>query len=239
MTPRTQRLELLLKNRGLGTALFHPVDPPEQRFSTGIESLDLLLSGGFPRGHISEISGPISSGKTSLMLTLLSRATQQGEVVACIDTNQLDPFSAQCSGMDLEKLLWIRCQQEDQILKAGDILCRAGNFGIIALDLHLSPGGSLTAGSHIWFRLQRAVEETRTVLLMFTPRPIARNAARTAIQLRRCDLQWRGGRVFWKLLQGFSIEVRSASHRSQVIRSQVSSLQTLDIRPADLMTCDL
>ncbi len=257
-------LELLLKNKGLGSSLGREFSATGQLFSTGIESLDRLLSGGFPRGHISEITGPISSGKTSLLYFLFSRATQKGEVVACIDTNQLDPFSARQCGVDLKKLLWVRCRHTEQILKAADILCHTGNFGIIALDLHLSPqeigilpttrghgdaarrrekfavspcrplSVSLNCprwliGNHVWFRLQRAVEGTRTMLLVLAPYPLAGNAARTDLILRRHGIHWFGESSWWKLLRGFSIEVRAGRRTSSKLalaRIPVQSHQT-------------
>ncbi|HEY3128601.1 MAG TPA: ATPase domain-containing protein [Acidobacteriota bacterium] len=211
-------LELLLKNEGLGSSLGRECSTV-QLFPTGIESLDRLLSGGLPRGHIIEITGPISSGKTSLLISLFSHATQKGEVVACIDANQLDPFSAWQCGVDPNKLLWVRCRHKQQILKAADILCRAGNFGIIALDLHLSTQGM---GNHFWFRLQRAVEGTRTILLLLVPYPLAGNAARMDLILRRQEIHWHGESSRWKLLRGYSIEIRAEGRTSsQLARARI------------------
>ena len=201
-------LELLLKNKGLGSALPAVLPKPELMFATGIEALDNLLSGGFPRGHISEITGPVSSGKTTLLLSLLSRATQQGEIVACIDADTLDPLSASHKKIDLKKLLWVRCRKPDQILKAADIVCRAGKFSVIALDLHGFPGLPARRWSALWFRLQRAVEGTQTVLLVLAPRSVARNAARLSVRLQRKDLRWQGQQAFWKLPRGFRLQAR-------------------------------
>lgn len=210
---RKQHLELLLKSNGLGSALSPELSRPGEVLPTGIEILDTLLLGGLLRGHLSEITGPVSSGTTSVLFSLLSRATQQGEIAAYIDTNQLDPFSASGSKVDLKRLLWVRCRQVGQALKAADILCRAGNFGVIALDLQeLNSWKEFAESWHyskdLWFRLQRAVEGTRTVLLVLACHPVSRVAARLSVRLRRKDLQWCGAGCSWKLVQGFSVEAR-------------------------------
>lgn len=77
---------------------------------TGVAAVDDLLAGGLPIGAISEFAGPESSGRTSLALAFLARITQAGRVAACIDVeDQLDPESAAAAGIDLKRLLWVRC----------------------------------------------------------------------------------------------------------------------------------
>jgi recombination protein RecA len=78
--------------------------------ATGIEPLDDLLKGGFPQGAVTEIVGPECSGRTSIALSFLARMTQQAKVCAWIDvSNALDPESAAAIGVDLKRLLWLRC----------------------------------------------------------------------------------------------------------------------------------
>ena len=77
---------------------------------TGIESLDEVLKGGLPFGAISELVGPECSGRTSAALSFLARMTQAGKVCAWIDvSDSLDPASAAAAGVDLRRLLWVRC----------------------------------------------------------------------------------------------------------------------------------
>jgi recombination protein RecA len=77
--------------------------------SSGIAALD-ELTGGWPRGCLSEICGPASSGRTGVLLAALARSTQNGEVCALVDAGDaLDPASAEAAGVDLGKLLWVRC----------------------------------------------------------------------------------------------------------------------------------
>jgi recombination protein RecA len=76
----------------------------------GIATLDELLGGGLPIGAISEIVGPECSGRTSLALAFLAQVTQQGKVCAWVDVSDaLHPESAAAAGVDLNRLLWVRC----------------------------------------------------------------------------------------------------------------------------------
>ncbi|HEV2619053.1 MAG TPA: recombinase RecA [Acidobacteriaceae bacterium] len=78
--------------------------------STGIETLDEVLQGGLPVGAVSELVGPECSGRTSLALSFLARVTQLSKVCAWIDvSNAFDPASAAAIGVDLDRLLWVRC----------------------------------------------------------------------------------------------------------------------------------
>ncbi|MGD0730290.1 MAG: recombinase RecA [Terracidiphilus sp.] len=78
--------------------------------ATGIDALDDVLGGGLPIGAISELAGPECSGRTSVVLSFLAGITQSAKVCAWIDvSNALDPASAAAAGIDLERLLWVRC----------------------------------------------------------------------------------------------------------------------------------
>lgn len=76
----------------------------------GIEPLDDLLGGGLPIGAISELVGPECSGRTSAAISFLALTTQAAKVCAWIDvSNVFDPASAAAAGVDLTRLLWVRC----------------------------------------------------------------------------------------------------------------------------------
>src|SRR5436190_5508078 len=76
---------------------------------TGITALDARLGGGFPRGQLSELVGPRSSGRTSVLLGMIAAATARGELAALVDAgDRFDAASAAAAGIDLERLLWIR-----------------------------------------------------------------------------------------------------------------------------------
>ena len=77
----------------------------------GYPLLDQGLRGGVPRGQLSEIVGPVSSGRTSLAWAALAAATARGEWVALIDTfDRFDPERAADAGLVLSRLLWVRGQ---------------------------------------------------------------------------------------------------------------------------------
>ncbi|HZZ40777.1 MAG TPA: recombinase RecA [Acidobacteriaceae bacterium] len=76
----------------------------------GVAVLDAALSGGLPLGAISELAGPECSGRTTLALAFVAGLTQAGRVCAWVDVSDtLDPESAAASGVDLARLLWVRC----------------------------------------------------------------------------------------------------------------------------------
>ena len=78
---------------------------------TGIEPLD-ALTGGLPRGALTEICGLASSGRTSVLLALMAAMTAHGEVCALVDTcDSFHPKSAEAAGVELQKLLWVRCSK--------------------------------------------------------------------------------------------------------------------------------
>jgi recombination protein RecA len=77
---------------------------------TGVSEVDALLEGGLPVGAITEMVGAESSGRTSLALSFLASTTRTGSVGAWIDVlNTLDPESAAAAGVDLSRMLWVRC----------------------------------------------------------------------------------------------------------------------------------
>ena len=80
--------------------------------SSGIAQLD-ALTGGFPRGCLTEICGTASSGRTSVLISALAHATQRGEVCALVDASDaFDPASAAAAGMEMSRLLWVRCGEK-------------------------------------------------------------------------------------------------------------------------------
>ena len=85
------------------------IRPAPEMASSGIAALD-SLTGGLPRGCVTEICGPASSGRTSVMLAALAAATRRGEFCALLDASDaLDPNSAAAAAVDLDRFLWVRC----------------------------------------------------------------------------------------------------------------------------------
>ena len=83
--------------------------------ASGVTELDGVLGGGFPRGSLVELCGPASSGRTSLAFSLLAQATERQEACAFVDvSDSLDPISLAAAGVELPRVLWIRCGETDQ-----------------------------------------------------------------------------------------------------------------------------
>jgi recombination protein RecA len=81
---------------------------------SGVTELDAVLGGGFPRGSVVELCGPASSGRTSLAFSLLAQATERQEACAFVDvSDSLDPISLAAAGVDLPRVLWIRCGETE------------------------------------------------------------------------------------------------------------------------------
>jgi recombination protein RecA len=81
---------------------------------TGIPELDEMLGGGFPRGAVVELCGPSSSGRTSLAFSLLAKATEQQQTCAFVDvSDSLDPLSLAAAGVEMRRVLWIRCGESE------------------------------------------------------------------------------------------------------------------------------
>jgi len=80
----------------------------------GVTELDAVLGGGFPRGTLVELCGPASSGRTSLAFSLLAQSTERQEACAFVDvSDSLDPISLAAAGVELPRLLWVRCGDTD------------------------------------------------------------------------------------------------------------------------------
>ena len=181
---------------------------------TGVEALDALLDGGFPRGRISELVGARTSGRTRLLLGILTRVTARGALAGLVDvTDGLDPASARAVGVELGSLLWVRCGGQLGIAwQAADILLRGGGFDVVAVDLgDLPPWALARAPLGVFVRLQRAVERTPAALLLAGPRRVAGSLAAVAVALRRGPVRWtRGGPG---LLTGLESEARLVRSR--------------------------
>jgi len=107
-TPLKQwKLETALVGRGL-EGFQQRVEVELQ--PSGVMELDAVLGGGFPRGSLVELCGPASSGRTSLAFSLLAQVTERQEACAFVDvSDSLDPISLAAAGVELPRLLWIRC----------------------------------------------------------------------------------------------------------------------------------
>ena len=103
---------------------------------TGAISLDLALGvGGLPRGRISEIFGPESSGKTTICQHIIAEAQRRGGVAAFIDVEHaLDSAYAAATGVNVDELLVSQPDTGEQALEIADALVRSGSIDLIVID---------------------------------------------------------------------------------------------------------
>jgi hypothetical protein len=161
--------------------------------STGIPQIDSFTFGGLPRGAITEIFGPASSGRTSFMLSALAHASHHEEVCALVDTNNaFDPKSATRAEINCERLLWIRCANNlEHAFKATDLLLQGGGFGLVLLDLGDVPAKSAKQIiSSWWYRFRRTLEATPTALVVIAEESCVRSCATLALELRGEGCLW-------------------------------------------------
>jgi hypothetical protein len=221
------------------------VRPKPEMISTGIVELD-SLTGGIPRGCLTEICGSASSGKTSVLVATIAAATQRRESCVLIDaSDSFDPGSSAAGGMNFSKLLWVRCgkpssvknhlagmprpsaffaeepalslskgeafnftddarptmrsawtndsrkpgksseRRLEQVLKSTDLILQSGGFGLVVLNLAGIPEKFVRRiPLASWFRFQRAVEHTKTALLVISEFPCAQTCA--ALVMKVC-----------------------------------------------------
>lgn len=175
----------------LETALAGRIPAPFARRSVQTETAPFnipeidALTGGLPQGGLTEISGPSSSGRATLLLSALASRTAQSEACALVDgRDTFDPLPAEAAGVNLEQLLWVRCRNIDQCLQATDLLLQGGGFGLIAIDLSVLPPKTVRyIPLNVWFRFRRAVENTSTILLLLDQESNAGSCASLVLRL--------------------------------------------------------
>ena len=210
-----ERLAAIPKLAGVAPASRLEVRPTPQMVPSGVREID-ALTGGLPRGCLTEICGPASSGRTSVLLAALAAATQRQEVCALVDiSDAFNPHSAAAAGVNFERMLWVRCGMRlqksgspqrhpstslragsgteknekiekpvEQALRVTDLLLQSGGFGLVMIDLGDTP---MKMARRIpltsWFRFQRAVEHTPTVLFVISQVPCAQTCASLLLKI--------------------------------------------------------
>ena len=219
--PRVARAELesLLQARKLDVTLTTSAiwrgAGDDRLASTGRPDLDRALDGGLRRGHLSEIVGRRSSGRTTVLGAILAAATARGEVVALVDTHdRFDPTSAAGCGVDLSRLLWIRDRGDVlRALKAVNLVLQAGGFGVVVFDLADARGPELRQFPiTTWMRLSRVIEGSQTVALLVAADRLARSPGGVTIALDRRDadasIRWSGQTDRARLLREVNVSPR-------------------------------
>jgi hypothetical protein len=172
----------------------------------------MLLDRLLRQGAMTEIVGPLSSGRTSALTLCLRAVTRGGGLAALVDVDHaFDPRSAAAGGVDLHRVLWVRGEGgRPNALKAVDLLARCPGFALVALDVGETPPRLPLAAA---FRLRQAVRRSGVALLVIGSRRVVGGAAALSLHARRDRLAWAGPGPVPRRLAG----MRSGLH---VVRKQ-------------------
>lgn len=139
-------------------------------FATSKTGIPCLDAAGLSAGGITEITGANPGcGAGLLIASLLEQRGAERAVTALVDGfDAFDPWSIKPEA--LERVLWVRCRDVQQAIKATDLLLRDGNATLVLLDLQLHPARALQGlPSSVWHRLRVLAEKTGASLCVFTP----------------------------------------------------------------------
>jgi hypothetical protein len=195
-------------------------DARPRPLATGVAAVDALLGGGFPRGQLSEIHGPASSGRTGLLLALLARVTAEPALAALVDPlDRLEPSSAAAAGVDLARLLWLRGPREGEERKAlaeatgaAATLVSSGLFDLVVLDLAGAGRERERLPAATWLRLARTAEGTKAALLLVADGHVACSPGGAALALEPVGVRWSGPPGPGRLLAALDARARAARH---------------------------
>jgi hypothetical protein len=217
-------LETLLRARKLDVTLTSAAAwrhaPADCLAPTAMPALDGALGGGLRRGHLSEIVGARSAGRTTVLVQVVAAATARGEIAALVDVHdRFDPESAAAAGLDLSRLLWIRERGDaTRAVKAMNLVLQAGGFGVVALDLadvRLPALRQFPATT--WMRLARVIEGSQTVALIVAADHLARSPGGVTIALAPPvpggSGRWTGAGHRARLLHGIDVRPRVVAAR--------------------------
>jgi hypothetical protein len=165
---------------------------------TGVDEIDASV-GGIPCGEITEIVGSrwCSTGRKSLQAQLLASGTRE-QFCGLIDaTDSFDPKSAHFAGVNLRRLLWVRCSGQgvktlEQAFKVADLLLQgSGGFGLVMLDLAGVPEKLVRkVPLSTWFRFRAVVEKLDAPLVVLTPHPVIGTCSSLTLNLTRAQVRW-------------------------------------------------
>jgi len=169
---------------------------------------------------LTEICGSelASSGKTTVMISLLAQATQK-HFCALVDANDsFDPSSALAAGVNFCRLLWVRCGKNqsklkpmEQAFKTTDMLLQSGGFGLLVVDLSSLPERLVRkVPLTTWFRFSRVVEKQRAALVFLSQKPHATSCAGLVLHLKTNPAVWSGN-----LLTQFRLEAEIVRSREK------------------------
>ena len=175
-----------------------------ERVPTGVGVFD-EIAGGLVRGGICEFFGNRGSGKRSVVLSLLQKMTEENRICAVVDTsNSFDPVSAEETGINLDKIFWIRCDDDPQkAVLAADYLIQSRLFRAIWLDMSLCERSFLDRmPNSYWFRFKVGMKDCPGHLLVTLEEGRMRSACHQSIYVSKRDNGWEGDSNFRVMRNG-------------------------------------
>jgi recA bacterial DNA recombination protein len=178
---------------------YMPLQP--EMLPTGIQALD-SRTGGIPKSGLTQICAPVgvTSGRTTLLLALISAVTNRREFCALVDASDcFDPASADAARVDLSRLLWVRSESRrgmrplEEAFRAADIVVHNGGFGLIVVDLgNIDERLVRKVPLATWFRFARVLEKMPTALVFLLSHPAAQSCAALTLHLSSKEASWQG-----------------------------------------------
>ena len=227
---RSSRLDMLVADLGIQRGGDKASHSPPLLCPTGFPPIDQLLGGGFPCGSLSEITGPPSSGRTSLALTLLAETTRSGALAAVIDrADSFDPSSAANTGVDLDRVLWARAPAMREALRCAERLLQTEGFPLVLLDLiESNPSESRTIPRAAWIRLARLAAGTRSALILLSQERLAGPQAEITLAMQPAKAHFTGTPL---LLEELEVRALLVRHRAAPI-DRAASVRLVESRAA-------
>jgi hypothetical protein len=196
------------------------IHPPVQIAAVRVAALNdrflsAALSTGVPAGEqcgiepgvlVQLCAGPgVSSGRTALLFSAMAQFTRCDHFCALVDADDcFDPISAEAAGVELDRVLWVRCGQGagrklnrlEQAFKAADILVQNGGFHLIAVDLsNVEERRLRKVPLTTWFRFARVAEKMQTALVFLTSYPAAQSCAGLTLHMNIGETRWSGRQI--------------------------------------------
>lgn len=175
--------------------------PERGTIRTGIAQIDKAVQ-GVPLHALTEIcgSGLASSGKTSVLISLLAQASQQRFCALVDASDTFDPQSGHAAGINFSRMLWVRCGKSkvrltrlEQAFKVADILLQSSGFGLIAIDLGNIPERAVRNVSlSTWFRFSRVIEKQSAALVFIEQEPHATSCAGLVLRVQSTSVPFSG-----------------------------------------------
>jgi hypothetical protein len=160
--------------------------PERTTIRTGVAQIDDAVQ-GVPLHAITEICGSslASSGKTSVLMSLLAQASQEHFCALVDASDTFDPVSGHAAGINFSRMLWVRCEKNqtrrsplEQAFKFADILLQSTGFSLIAVDLgNISERIVRRVPLTSWFRFSRVIEKQPAALVFIEQEPHATSCA--------------------------------------------------------------